>query len=117
MKILFIMLVLLVSCGKDEECDTPPAPAPVPGPGPSPGDAITYAQVAPIIQQSCSGGSCHNQADPPAGVYLADYAGLKSNAVRGIAAVEAGRMPKGGKKISRSSVALLKQWAQGGFKR
>ena len=90
--------------------------APAPNPRPQPG-AVTYSQVVPIIQQSCSGGSCHNQEEPPAGVFLADYAGLKVNLPRGLAAVEAGRMPKGGKKISAASVALLKQWGNGGFKR
>ena len=112
MKLLaFFVCVMLCSCGGHDNNEKPKPP----GQTPQPGAPVTFSAALPIVQGSCWGSSCHNQAPPAGGISLADYGSISKNLAKGLSAVSAGRMPKGGKSISASEVNTLREWALGGY--
>jgi hypothetical protein len=113
MKLLaFFLCMMLWSCGGHDEKEKPNPPVQPPQ---LPGAAVTFSAALPIVQASCWGSSCHNQARPAGGISLADYSSISKNLAKGLASVSAGRMPKGGKSISAAEANTLRQWAIGGY--
>ena len=60
-------------------------------------------------------GSCHSGTKAAAGLRFDTFATASTNAARGLAAVEAGRMPKAGP-LPAASVQVLRDWISGGRK-
>ena len=118
MKLLSIaMFLMLGACGGSSEKEYPPMPPPAGPPAGPGGSAVTFRAALPIIQASCWGSSCHNQARPAGGVSLADYGSISKNLAKGLSSVSAGRMPAGGKSISAADIKTLREWGIGGYRK
>ena len=91
---------------------TPPPPPPTTPPPPPGSAAPTYSgSVKALLDSRCVG--CHDNRSPGSGLRFDSYATASSNASSGLAAVKAGRMPKGGT-LTAAEVKLLQDWVTGG---
>jgi len=77
MKYLFVIFFILGACGGNEtdtEYVREPAPAPSPNPDPPTSGVKNYAEIKPLLQESCGGASCHAGAS-----FLQSEASLRAN--------------------------------------
>ena len=77
MKYLFVLLLALGACGGNEtdtEYRTEPIPTPPTNPNPPTDGVKNYAEIKPLLQESCGGASCHAGAS-----FLQSEAALRSN--------------------------------------
>lgn len=91
-----------------------PAPAPNPGPSPSPNPLPTptwKTDIQGIFQQNCA--SCHSGAAAAMKIRLDTFSTASANAGRALSAIEAGRMPPGGK-LPAAQVQAIRDWIAGG---
>lgn len=80
------------------------------------------ANILPIMQNHCTG--CHSATNPPNGVNLTTYAGVKAAATTGVAPgilvgtvqqlVGYSPMPKGSGKLSACEIAQIRKWVNAG---
>jgi mono/diheme cytochrome c family protein len=90
-----------------------PAPSPTPTPTPTPAPTPTWSgQIQAIVTQNC--GACHRGATAAAGVKLDTYANVSRNASQALSAIQAGRMPPGGR-VPAAQVQAIQSWIAGGM--
>jgi len=118
--ILIFLALSFYSCGKEEKKSDPPRetpspnPKPDPKPNPNPGDKLSYSDVSPIIERSCS--PCHFGNKPKAGFGLDSESKLRKNLPKAINKVNQGEMPpedSGKPTISSNDQLDLVNWYNG----
>lgn len=89
-----------------------PTPSPAPSPAPSPNPAPTWkSDIQGIFQQNC--GLCHSGAAAALKIRLDTYATASTNASRALSAIDAGRMPPGGR-LPAAQVQAIRDWIAAG---
>lgn len=108
--ILFLMLLFLVSCYRDNEEDLYPK-----GPVQEPDGPVSYSRdIQPILTSHCASSGCHDPSGLGGGYDFTHYEGVYSATGRMIGALkhEAGYspMPKGAPALNPQTIQLISHW-------
>ena len=89
-----------------------PNPEPEPKPEPNPGGDVTYAEIAPIIDDGCLGAACHDSPGVK-GIGLDSETQLRFHYNDAMRTIQTNRMPVGRPPLSPTEIELLQKWFNG----